>query len=562
MKEQGPVEPVNAPLEGIDQLASLSLAFAVAFFLAALMGAGLSEYLRWRGWSWTWSLCSLPAAVLAGGATTASPLAGSALAGAAAFCLGSPAGLIGWGLRRRVDDRRAGGDRELRARERRGVFDRVRGRWHERRLSRGDQMGKSIALGRSDRGEIALVRRGTRQSGSHALIPGATGAGKTTSLASLVIEYVVRSGFGAVVIEAKKDEHLRFAAQAAAAARGVPFRLISPNGDHVYDPIAEGTVDERAERLIAVQPFGSADADFYRQASSPFLRMVVRALDKSPEPATLSTVAENCNADLLKENVADLKDDELLTEIIAYVKNLGADEARAIGGLRARLFNLANSDFAEKWLDPTDPAGEVINLRRSVREREVLYFRLDTDRTGNVGKDIGQMAMLDLGAAASSMMGAGAGTVVAIDEFGAIEADALDRLYTRGRSAGMSILTGTQTIADLREAGPATLERVGATIESLVCHRLNDQEEAERIAQLIGTVPTWNTTTRTDGLGLTKDEGTRTRGHRFEVNPSELQRLGRGQAFVARLDSPARRRATRVSVVPPWERLPGMNGRS
>jgi hypothetical protein len=75
------------------------------------------------------------------------------------------------------------------------------------------------------------------------------------------------------------------------------------------------------------------------------------------------------------------------------------------------------------------------------------------------------------------------------------------------------------------------------------------------VAQLIGAVPTWQSTIRTDGLGRPTSEGTRTRGYRFEVNPSELQRLRAGEAYVARLDEAGAARARRARVVPPWQRL-------
>ncbi len=550
----------EAPLEGLQVLAQLGAAFIGGALAGALVGIATAEYLRSRRLGWSWGLVTVPAGVALAWASVVSPLSGSAVAATLGFPVGVVVGSVGWGVHRRIGDRRAGGDREAAAGERRSLLDPARRRVRERRTKRREALASGIPLGRSPRGELALVRRGTRESGSHVLIPGATGAGKTTSLAALLIEYVVRSRFGGVVIEAKIDERLRAAAQAAARAAGVPFHLVSPSGSSGYDPIAQGTVDERSERLIAVQPWGSDDADFYRQAASPFLRLVVRALDSGGGPTTLRRVAQSCDPDLLEQLAMDaLGNDDLADEIARYTSALQADERRAIGGLRARLFNLADSDFAREWLDPTETRGEVVDLRESVAGREVLYFRLDTDRTGNVGEAIAQMVMLDLGAVASSMMGEGVGTFVAIDEFGALEADALDRLYTRGRSAGMSVALGTQTVADLREAGPATRERVGATIESIVCHRIGNQDDAEWIAQLIGTVPTWNTTTRTDGLGLAKDEGTRTRGYRFEVHPSQLQRLERGEAYVARLDVTEERRAQSVVVVPPWKRLPAMD---
>ena len=81
-----------------------------------------------------------------------------------------------------------------------------------------------------------------------------------------------------------------------------------------------------------------------------------------------------------------------------------------------------------------------------------------------MGRAIAQMVLLDLGAAASALMGDGVGTFIAIDEFGALQAPALDRLYARGRAAGFSVAVGTQTLADLRAAGLAVRERIGATV--------------------------------------------------------------------------------------------------
>jgi hypothetical protein len=465
------------------------------------------------------------------------------------------AGVFGWGLYRRVEDYRAGGDRETSATEVRGLFDGLRRRLAERRDHVGPTLSEGLPVGRNQRGELALVRRGSAESGSHVLIPGATGAGKSTSLAALLVEYVVRSGFGAVVLEAKIDSSLYDAAVKAAQARNAPFHFVSPSGPGVYDPLAHGSIDERSERLVAVENWGSADADFYRQAASPFLRLVMRALHRAAQRITLATVAYYCDPDELENLIMHGADPQLVEEALSTISALRSDERRAIAGLRARLRNLASSEFARDWLDPVRPNGARFDLREAIRRREVVYFRFDTDRTGKVGSAIAQMVLLDLGATASTLMGGGVGTFVAVDEFGALQAPALDRLYARGRAAGFSVAVGTQTLADLRAAGVAVRERIGATVESIVCHRIGEQADAQWVAELIGAVPTWQSTVRTDRLGIPVDEGTRTRGYRFEVNPSQLQRLGAGEAYVARLDAATSRRGSRVSVVPAWERL-------
>jgi hypothetical protein len=563
-----PAQPIGAPLHGLTDATPLAAGFTIGLLLGTTLGIAAAQLLRRRKRGWSFAPLALPpSAAIAAAALAFSPSpAATAFIGTAALAL--PTTATAWGLRARLQDRRTGSDRETRAREMRSPLDPLRRRIAERPSRRDNDT--EIRIGRTHRGQLATVRRGTPASGSHVLIPGATGAGKTTSLAALLVEYVVRSGFGAVVLEAKVDGALRQAAASAAAAAGKPFHLVSPGGPCAYDPLASGSVDERSERLIAVEDWGSADADFYRQAASPFLRLVIRALDaaqidhakengNSPRPGTtLRTVAAACDPDRLTNLAEGIPDDALVDEITAHTQGLGADERRAVAGLRARLLNLADTGFGRDWLDPARAARTgtpLITIRETLARREVLYLRFDTDRTGNVGRAIAQMALLDLGAAASAMMGRGPGTFVAIDEFGALEASAVERLFARGRAAGLSVALGTQTIADLGQAGPAVAERIGGTVESIVCHRIGAQRDAEWIAQQIGTVPDWQTTIRTDGLGLPTDEGTRTRGHRFEVHPSALQRLDPGDAYVARLDRSSESRAKRVRVVPPWERL-------
>ena len=539
--------PLPHPLAG--PLLGLSLCLvegAIVGFVAALL-------LRRGGMAWSWApALTIPIAVPASLVALLDPalvLPGALLVAAAL------ATATGFGLDAHFEDLRIGGDRETAARARRRPLDRLRARIAERGPRRETLLAERVPVGRTASGELVSLARGDARSGRHVLVPGATGAGKTTTLAALLVDHVSRAGHGAVVIEAKNDATLLEAARAAARARGAVFRLFSPEGPAIYDPLAHGSVDERSERLIAVEDWGSADADFYRQAASPFLRAVIRTLDAGAAPTTLAAIAAACSPDGLANAAAESGDAELLEEAQEIVTTIQPDQVRAVAGLYARLANLASSDLARRWLDPT-LVGERFDLRSAIAAREVVYLRLDTDRTGNVGRSLAQMALLDLGAAASALMDRGVGTFVCVDEFGALEASALERLFARGRAAGFSVALGTQTLADLSAAGPAVRERVGATVSALVCHRIGEQADAEWIAQLIGTVPAWQTTIRTEGPFRHTPEGTRTRGYRFDVNPSELQRLGRGEAYVARLDSSEKHRARRVRVVPPWRRLP------
>ncbi|MGB7587305.1 MAG: hypothetical protein WBM00_01210, partial [Solirubrobacterales bacterium] len=244
-------------LGGVSNTAAL---LAGLLLLGVVAGMGWGAWLRRRGWAWTSGFMGLfPAVVSLMPITTGViPLRAGLIV--AAFPVGLAFGSAMWLIHEEIEDRRAGADREIVSADRKGVLDWCR-RWAaERRALVEQALTDGLPVGRTSRGKAAMVGRGTKSAGRHVLIPGATGAGKTTSLAALLVDYVARSGFGAVVMEAKTDRALCEAAKWAAHKRGAPFYLFSPTGQSSYDPLAHGSVDERSERLIAVESWGSGDA--------------------------------------------------------------------------------------------------------------------------------------------------------------------------------------------------------------------------------------------------------------------------------------------------------------
>jgi hypothetical protein len=73
------------------------------------------------------------------------------------------------------------------------------------------------------------------------------------------------------------------------------------------------------------------------------------------------------------------------------------------------------------------------------------------------------------------------------------------RLFGRGRSAGLSLLLGTQELADLRPSDNPTLaDQVLGNITTLIAHGQVVPASAETAAGVIGTRGAWTTTERTE----------------------------------------------------------------
>jgi hypothetical protein len=102
-----------------------------------------------------------------------------------------------------------------------------------------------------------------------------------------------------------------------------------------------------------------------------------------------------------------------------------------------------------------------------------------------------------------------------VDEFSAVAPDGVARLFGRGRSAGMSLLLGTQGLADLHPPDhPTPADQILGNLRTLIAHRQVVPDSAEQIAAIAGAGGTWVHTQRTDhrlnGQGSNRDTGTTT----------------------------------------------------
>jgi hypothetical protein len=256
-------------------------------------------------------------------------------------------------------------------------------------------------------------------------------------------------------------------------------------------------------------------------------------------PLSLSQIVHHMDPDRL-DGLACEVGGELAERVHSYVDGLSARGRADLSGGRDRLAVLAEGELGSR-LDPALGDGEQIDLAGSLREGAVVYFHLDADRYPAASKLLAAALVIDLVTLAADMQRAEYGGIVALDEFAALAADQVSRLFGRARSAGLSILLGTQSLADLRaarpEEGDTLTEQVLTNVAYLVVHREADPDSAEKLAKVAGTRPSWSVTEKV-GAGsegwLSGREGTRTRARVFVVLPDLFTRLGTGEAVLIR----------------------------
>src|SRR4051794_30642509 len=505
----------------LDPLVDLATHLAVTIGGIALVVLSLVMFLRWLGLHWTWALPG----VLLGPALWSFDQEGAGVIAATALMAAVT------GARWHHDDLRHRGDRAQDARDRRTPLDAARTRL-ERRSARGGRWvdRRGLAVGRDRRGRTVRIPVGGG-SGRHTLVVGATGSGKTVTQA-WIAGRLVREGYGAVVIDPKGDRLLRDELEHAARKARRALRVWTPEGPAVYNPLAHGTDTELADKVLAGETY--TEPHYLRQAQR-YIGHAVRTLRGARRSVNVMTLSEVMVPDFLERCARSLPTEEDAKRVHDYVDSLSAEQRRGLAGTRDRLAILAESDVSD-YLYRREPTRHSIDLLAAVRRRDVVLFRLDSDRRPLLASMLAAAIVQDLLTIAAELQHQPVPTLVLVDEFSAIAPGGVVRLFGRGRSAGLSLLLGTQELADLRPPDNPTLaDQVLGNITTLIAHRQVVPASAETLAGVMGTRTAWAQTEKTENWLLASTptgEGTRTRTREFVVHPDTIKRLPTGTAAV------------------------------
>jgi conjugal transfer pilus assembly protein TraD len=510
---EGAVDPQATVDEFLHWILSASLRCAVGVMLGILT----ARLLRSKHLHWSWGIGAL-----------ALVLAARSLLGGAAPTLAIAVLLATQRSRRwHREDIEAGADlAELAERRTRpsGLVRALALRLHEcfgvgfRTRQRG------LALGRDESGRTVSIPFGVEQGATHTLVVGATGSGKTVTQTSIAAR-AIEQGMGAIVLDPKGDAGLREQVRRAAMLAGRAFLEWTPDGDYIYNPFARGGASEIADKLLAGERY--TEPHYLRQAQR-YLGHVVRALRHSGAHVSLCTIVEQLDPERLELLARGLPEADARA-IFSYLDSLSSRQRIDLAGVRDRLAILAESDIGP-WLDPQTPDAGRFDLLTAARHRSVVYFNLESDSRPLLSAMLGAAIVQDLQTTVASLQGAPVPTLVVIDEFSAIAAEQVVRLFGRARSAGFSLLLGTQELSDLRLPGREhLLEQVLGNLGALIAHRQVVPSSAQMIATLAGTTGTWRVSRHSD-RGIT-----RARTRALVLEPDRVMSLGRGWAAVLAL---------------------------
>jgi type IV secretory pathway TraG/TraD family ATPase VirD4 len=507
---------------------------ALDALLGLAIGAVLARLIRRAHLHWSWALVALAVVLLA-----------RSLLGGLAATLGLAAlSAAVWGRRWHHQDLSFGADLGTIAAARVRPLDTLRSAIlaltspRERDGTDDWFRGEELIVGCDQRGRAVSISCGGESGGTHTLVVGATGSGKTITQTWIAVR-AIGHGMGAIVLDPKGDRGMRDALCRAAQDASRAFIEWTPDGTSVYNPLARGSDTEIADKVLAGERFTEPH---YLRLSQRYMGHVIRALRSSGQEVSLQGIVSHLDPERLELLTRSLPESHVRGTDV-YLDSLTPRQRSDLAGVRDRLAILAESDVG-RWLDPRTEGAEQFDLLEAVLARSVVYFRLDSDRRPLLAQMLGASIVQDLQTTVAALQGRAVPTMAVIDEFSALAAEQVVRLFGHARSSGLSLLLGTQELADLRLPGrESVLDQIAGNLSAVIAHRQVVRESAELITSLAGTRGAWRASRRSDGAS------TRTRVREGVLDPSEIMRLetgwaavivltGGGAASLARINAP------------------------
>jgi conjugal transfer pilus assembly protein TraD len=410
------------------------------------------------------------------------------------------------------------------------------GRFARNRRTRRADPG-TIVLGRDHAGrQVALS---DRQLEAHALIVGASGAGKTTTLQTILAQQIAR-GRPVVAIDMKGSPGFESELAAAATAAGRRLTVWRPDGQTHWNPLAHGGPTALKDRLMSAERFSEPH---YQRAAERYLQTALTVLeavhpDRPPSLSEVVTVMAPPRLASLARHAAQ----PLAIRTADYLASMTPDQLSAAAGLGTRLALLSES-VAGPRLEPAGAGGAggtgtapSVDLGAALDGGDVVLFSLNSSTYGKLAAQLGALAIQDLTSAAGRRLerpgrGSPVPATIALDEFSALGADNVLSLLARGREAGVSVLLATQELADLERAAPGFRDQVLGITALKLAHRQEVDASAVAISRLAGTERVWRETRQLPSLGGGRlaSRGTRHEVEEPVVHPNEIKRLSTGQ---------------------------------
>ena len=378
----------------------------------------------------------------------------------------------------------------------------------------------------------------TEDNAKHIFICGTTGSGKTVAISNY-IKSAVDKDYPLLLIDGKGDINENSMLDIVQKLKGnkklYVINMVDPIRSDKYNPFMGANPTTCKDMLVNMTEWSE---EHYKANTERYLERLIRLLNFANIPLTFKNIIDYMpskkldllSAKLNKEGVLD-KDEHMSN--LELIKTSGA---------------IANSACARFSLIQESEIGNIfddngIDIHKALSEKAIILFILNPLSYPELSPLLGRLILIDSKKAVSKMFThkIAERLFFIMDEINVYASPILIDLINKSRSAGVTCIPATQSLADLEYiSGEAFKNQIIENCNNYIIMRQNSNINAEKFANIIGTRHSMNLTyqIKSDDSGISDTGmGSMRATREFLYHPDEIKNLKTGEAIYVSKDS-------------------------
>ncbi|WP_010243863.1 type IV secretory system conjugative DNA transfer family protein [Acetivibrio cellulolyticus] len=369
----------------------------------------------------------------------------------------------------------------------------------------------------------------------HIFLCGTTGSGKTVALSNF-IKSGIEKNYGLLIVDGKGDidSGSIMAITKHFAQRNnrklIIINLNEPESSGKYNPFAGAKETIAKDMLINMTDWSE---EHYKTNTERYIQKLLKLLNLKGEKLSYKSIIKNFSISAFEELSATLAKQEKITKQ-DHIQNL--DIIKASGKIAesaaARFTTIAESDIGNIF----DEDG--IDIYTALSENTIILFILNPLIYPELSPVMGRLILIDAKKAVSKMFGQyDRRKFFIFDEINVYASTVLIDLINKSRSAGVTAIPATQSLADLEAvAGEPFKQQIIENCNNYIVLRQNSPKGAEELAKTLGTKETMQITYQINNIEST-NVGTARKTREFIVHPDEIKSLPTGKGIFLSKDN-------------------------
>ena len=366
----------------------------------------------------------------------------------------------------------------------------------------------------------------------HIFTCGTTGSGKTIALSNF-IKSGVRKDYPMLVIDGKGDINDGSMIEIVKKLKGnkklYVINMVDPINSDKYNPFMGANPTTCKDMLINMTEWSE---EHYKANTERYIERLVRLLVLANIKLSFKNIIDNMpskmfellSARLNKEGIIE-KEEHLSN--LELIKTSGA----IANGACARFSLIQESEIGNMFDD------DGIDIHQALEEKAIILFILNPLSYPELSPLFGRLVLIDAKKAVSKIFTKKIADRLffIMDEINVYASPILIDLINKSRSAGVTCIPATQSLADLEFiAGEAFKHQIIENCNNYIIMRQNSAKSAEEWANVIGTKQTMEVTYQIEQskqMSASTGLGSAKRVREYVYHPDDIKTLRTGEAI-------------------------------